>query len=129
MCQERATYYAALESAQEGTCDITPWLAWFLGCVTRAMQNAETTIDLALRASRFWARLAGAPLNDRQRKVLRKLVDAGPDGFAGGLSNANYRAMTKASHATAARDLAELVEMGALWKSGGGRSVRYGVVW
>lgn len=56
---------------------------------------------------------------------MKKLLEAGSDGFEGGLSNKKYRGMTRASQATVARDLAELVTMGALLKVGAGRSVRY----
>lgn len=125
MRKEHQGYYAALESAQKGTCDITAWLLWFLGCFSHAIDLAEHSMDKASQVARFWQRFEGARFNDRQRKVLQKLLEAGPDGFEGGLSNKKYRGMTKASHATAARDLAELVEMGVLVKTGAGRSVRY----
>lgn len=49
----------------------------------------------------------------------------GPDGFAGGLSAGNYRTITGASLASATRDLADLVERGALIRSGERRYARY----
>ena len=49
----------------------------------------------------------------------------GPHGFKGGLSAENYIAITKATRATATRDLTDLVEKGALVKTGELRHTRY----
>lgn len=49
----------------------------------------------------------------------------GPDGFEGGLSALNYRTITDAASATATRDLAELVELGALVRIGERCYARY----
>lgn len=50
-------------------------------------------------------------LNERQKKVLGRVFAEGPEGFIGGLSAENYKAMTKTSRATTTRDLALLVEL------------------
>ncbi len=49
----------------------------------------------------------------------------GPDGFKGGLSAENYIAITGTSRATTTRDLRDLVEMGALDRTGERRHTRY----
>jgi Fic family protein len=49
----------------------------------------------------------------------------GIDGFRGGLSAENYVTISKASRATATRDLQDLVEKGALTRSGELRYTRY----
>lgn len=125
---ERQDYYGALEAAQRGRLDVTAWLEWFLGAFARALEGAELAVDKALAVRDFWQRLSGKEVNARQHKVLSKLLEAEPSGFEGGLSNKNYRAMTKTSQATATRDLAQLVEWGVLRRRGEGRSVRYEVV-
>ncbi len=51
------------------------------------------------------------------------MMAEGSDGFAGGLSAHTYRTITDA--ATATRDLAELVELGALERVGERRYARY----
>ncbi len=38
------------------------------------------------------------------------MLDAGPDGFEGGMTNKKYARLTKTSPATAQRDLSDLVE-------------------
>ena len=125
---DRQAYYDALEAAQKGTCDITNWLLWFLECFSRAIDISEHAIEKSGQVTQFWLRFKDAPFNQRQKKMLQKLLEADPDGFEGGLSNKKYRGMTKTSQATAARDLTELVNLGALKKVGGGRNVRYEIV-
>lgn len=125
MCKTRKTYYTALEQAQKGTCDITAWLLWFMGCFSQALEGAQAAIATARQAGLFWQKLEGVQLHPRQRKVLGKLLEAEPEGFKGGLTNRKYRSMTRTSQVTAARDLSGLVACGALCRTGAGRSVRY----
>ena len=56
----------------------------------------------------------------RSQMVVDPAAAAGPDGFRGGLRAANYRTITDAAPATATRDLAELVALGAMRKEGNG---------
>ena len=130
IAKERDGYYSALESTQRGSGDLTPWLAWFLGCLARAMTLALADMEVVLLKARFWASHAGSSLTERQRKVLNRLLDAGPGGFEGGMTTRKYGAIAKASRATAQRELSELVEHGVLRKRpGGGRSTAYDLVW
>jgi len=46
------------------------------------------------------------------------------DGWKGGLGAENYMSITKVSRATATRDLRDLVELGALIRSGERRHTR-----
>lgn len=111
-----------LESKQKGELDITPWLLWFIACLDRAFDGAEAILASALRKTRFWESVADQPLNQRQRKVINRLLD----GFEGKLTNAKWAAMTKASADTALRDINDLVQRGILVKDpAGGRSTSY----
>jgi Fic family protein len=49
----------------------------------------------------------------------------GIDGFKGGLSAENYITIAQTSRATATRDLQDLVEKGALIRTGERRHTRY----
>jgi Fic family protein len=119
---ERGAYYAMLEATQKGDLDITPWLSWFIGCLNRAFDNAEGMLDKVLRKARFWEAMTGQPLNERQRKVLNRVLD----GFEGKLTNAKWAALSKTSSDTALRDITDLVQRGVLTKEpGGGRSTSY----
>lgn len=64
-------------------------------------------------------------LNPRQEKALLRMFPEGPNGFKRGLSAENYISITKTSRATATRDLADLVQKNALFKTGELRSTRY----
>lgn len=122
---ERKAYYDALEGAQKGDADITGWLLWFLGCLDRAFDGAETILASVMRKARFWEVIAGQPLNDRQRKVINRLLD----GFDGKLTNAKWAALAKTSSDTALRDINDLVGRGILIKDeAGGRSTSYSLM-
>lgn len=128
--QERQDYYAVLERTQKGNGDVTDWLEWFVGGVDRAMTRSGGLLGRVLGKAEFWRRYGAVPLSERQRKVLNKLLDAGPEGFEGGLTNRKYVGMTKTTRATAQRDLADLVGKGMLNpKPGGGRSASYEIAW
>jgi Fic family protein len=97
-------------------------LEWFLGCLLRAIQGAEVTLAQVLAKARFWQHWAGVPMNDRQIRLLNKLLD----GFDGNLTSSKWAAIAKCSQDTALRDISDLVERGVLKKSdASGRSTRY----
>jgi Fic family protein len=39
--EEHGDYYGILERTQKGAADITAWMDWFLGCLTRATGGAQ----------------------------------------------------------------------------------------
>jgi Fic family protein len=120
--QEREDYYAILEQTQQGSMDITPWMDWFLGCLGRAIEEAQHTLASVLDKTRFWESIATVQLNERQRKVLNLLFD----GIEGKLTTSKWAKLTKCSQDTAARDIAFLMEHGILERNpGGGRSTSY----
>jgi len=122
---ERNDYYEILERTQKGSLDITAWLLWFLGCLDRAFTGAEGVVGNVLRKARFWEQLSGEKLNERQTKVLNRLLD----GFDGKLTSSKWALLTKSSQDTAGRDIDDLVRRGVLMKNpGGGRSTSYSLV-
>jgi Fic family protein len=119
-------YYDALNAAQRGDGEVTPWLAWFVDAFARACSTTAALIDGALDRSRFWVERRDLPFNARQRKVLGRMLEAGPGGFEGGLTTRKYQGMTGASRATATRDITELVASGVLVRGrAAGRSTYY----
>lgn len=127
--RNRDAYYSILERTQRDGLDVTPWLVWHLEQISLACELAGETVAHVLAKARFWLRHQAAPINDRQRKAINLLLDAGPGGFAGGMNTRKYVSLTRASRATAYRELADLVEKGCLIPSGGGRSVSYQIRW
>ena len=123
--RERKAYYDILERTQKQSLDVTEWLAWFLETLHRAVDEAQHTLDAVLAKTRFWQRWAApgsAPLNERQVKLVNRLLD----GFEGKLTSSKWAAIAKCSPDTALRDITDLLARGALRKSdAGGRSTSY----
>jgi len=127
---ERDEYYEVLEHANKGNVGITEWLKWFLECMSRAILRSNELLSNIMQKARFWKHHAQTELNDRQRKAINRLLEAGPGGFVGGMTNRKYAGMTHISRATAQRELADLVGKGILRPNlGGGRSASYDLVW
>jgi len=122
---QRSAYYDILEETQKGTTEITPWLAWFLDCLRGAIDGAETLLGGVMAKARFWDKLKGVSLNERQRKVLNRLLD----GFEGRLTTSKWAKLTKSSQDTATRDIQNLIVRGILERSAeGGRSTSYSLI-
>ena len=122
--RERKAYYDMLERTQKGSLDVTDWLAWFLATLHRSVDEAQNTLDTVLTKARFWQHFAGTPMNERQVKLINKLLD----GFDGKLTSSKWAAIAKCSPDTALRDINELLAHGLLRKSeSGGRSTSYEV--
>ena len=121
--RERKQYYDSLESSQRGGMDITLWLEWFLGCLDRALENAQENLQAILHKARIWEWInQDGPVNERQHAVINRLLD----GFEGKLSSSKYAKLAKCSPDTALRDINELVARDILIKeAGGGRSTGY----
>ena len=120
--RERRTYYEILERTQKGALEITPWLEWFLACLRRAVDGAETTLAAVFRRASVWNRANRHALNARQRAILNRLLD----GFEGRLTSGKYAKLAKCSQDTALRDIRELMEFGILRQGKeGGRSTGY----
>ena len=120
-------YYEALNDAQRGDGEITLWLGWFLQTFCTACTSTSRLIDDALARARFWSEHNTKEVNERQRKVLNKMLDAGPGSFEGGMTNRKYVSMTQSASATATRELTDLTAKGLLVQKGAGRSVRYDI--
>lgn len=120
--RERSAYYDILERTQRRSMDVTEWLAWFIETLHRAVNHAQHTLDAVLVKTRFWQQWASTPLNERQVKLLNKLLD----GFEGKLTSSKWAAIAKCSPDTALRDITDLLVRGVLRKTAaGGRSSSY----
>lgn len=120
--KERKGYYNILEQTQKGTLDITKWLEWFLHCLLNALEGSEEILEKVLQKHRFWTRHAITQLNDRQIKLINKLLD----GFHGKLTTGKWAKIAKCSNDTALRDIQDLLEKEILIKdAAGGRGTNY----
>jgi Fic family protein len=91
--QERSAYYEILERTHKAEMDVTPWMEWFLACLGRAIDGAQTVLSAVLAKAKFWERIRSVAINDRQKLVLNKLLD----GFEGKLTTTKYAKITKSS--------------------------------
>ncbi len=120
--RDRSGYYDVLERRQKGTLDITEWIDWYLTRLGRAIAGSAEILENVLAKARFWKAHEAAPLNERQRMMLTRLLD----GFEGKLTSSKWAKLMKCSQDTALRDVTELVELKILAKeSAGGRSTSY----
>ena len=120
--RDRKTYYKILEETQKGSLDITRWLIWFLQTLGKSIDNSEEVLSSVINKHRFWSKNAKKIKNERQKKVLNKLLS----GFTGNLTTKKWARITKCSHDTALRDIQDLINKGILRKSqAGGRSTNY----
>jgi Fic family protein len=129
--EERDEYYDILERcSKSGSADVTKWLVWFVECYQRAVQKSDKIIGNVLAKADFWQEHTQAELNERQKKVLNRMLDAGPGGFEGGLTTRKYVSMTKTSRATAFREISDMIGKKVLHQlPGKGRSVHYDLIW
>ena len=119
---ERKAYYEILEATQKGDLDITRWLEWFLDCLGRAIDRAETILATVLNKARFWERFDKVEFNNRQREMINRLLN----GFEGKLTSSKWANLSKCSQDTASRDIEDLIRRKVLVKdSAGGRSTSY----
>jgi Fic family protein len=125
--EERKQYYEILELTQRDGIDVTGWLAWFLECLTRAIDKANNLTEAVLAKEVFWRNLRqrSVGLSERQEKIINRLLD----GFQGKLTTEKWAKLAKISHDTALRDIQDLIGKGILkQEDGGGRSTAYVLV-
>lgn len=121
----REAYYDALKQAQRSN-DVSEWIRYFIRTLLEAQTLTETLVEFVLKKTQFFDRFRER-FSERQAKVIRRILQAGPDGFEGGINARKYKNLTEVSKATATRDLQDLVVKGALRPLGSGRSARYEV--
>lgn len=132
----RNEYYQQLENHQRcelidhqgivdesNSLDLTKWIIWFLSMVEIAAIDAKKEFERVMQTTRFWQKKQFTVFNARQQKVVTQLLET--TDFSDGISRKKYKALTKTTDATAARDIGDLVEKEILVPIGEGRSRRY----
>ncbi|SKB41167.1 Fic family protein [Sphingobacterium nematocida] len=124
--KNKTQYYNALKSAQS-TLEISAWIEYFAKVILEAQIEAKLLVEFIVKKAKFFDKFK-AQLNERELKAINRMFASGVEGFEGGMTAKKYVVITKASKATATRDLQHLSEIGALSLLGAGRSVRYELV-
>ena len=123
--KERKGYYEILEKTQKGNLDITEWITWFLNCLINALKSTDSILRQVLFKADFWNKHSKTIINERQRKLINKLLD----GFDGKLTSSKWAKIAKCSKDTAIRDINDLINKNILRKEpAGGRSTNYELI-
>lgn len=129
--KEKKAYYLMLDKTTNlivnREYDFTQWIGWHLEMIKNSMIASQKQVAYLIQKTRFWDKHRGDNLNERQLKVLNKILDMGSENFEGGLKTKKYQAITKTSTATAARDVKELLKKGCIEQIEGtkGRNTSY----
>lgn len=133
--KDKKNYYGALEKTNKimnnKNFDFTDWILWHTNMINSAINISLENIQTVVNKTKFWDKARNLNLNEKQTKVLNKLLDAGKGNFEGGLTNKKYRGITATTQVTASRHIKELVDKGLLQEieGHGGRSTCYDIVW
>lgn len=119
----KKNYYGAIEDHNKSL-ELTDWLVYFGNTILSAQENTLNIIEFLISKARFFDRFADS-LNERQKKVVKKIFDAGHEGFIGGLSADNYIRIALTSASTATRDLSDLVSKQIVLKTGNLKGSKY----
>ena len=126
----RDEYYKILEDVQRCRVSVTEWYLWFIRCLSASVEHSRDIIANVFMRADFWNQHAQAQLNARQKKVLNRILEAGPGNFTGGLTTRKYVSIAKTSRATAFREIADMLSKKLLRQlPGKGRSVHYDLLW
>ena len=126
---KRKEYYQTLDSTcVKENLDISLWVDWFVKVLTESIDKTLLRVEVVKTKSKFWDKHINTKLNDRQKKVVFKMLSYLPQEFEGGMKSSKYMSITKTTRVTASRDLADLVQKGVVKSHGNGRSVFYTLI-
>lgn len=126
----RSDYYKILENVQRCRLDVTEWFLWFIRCVTVSIEDSRDIIAGVFMKVDFWNQHSHDELNERQSKVINRMLEAGRGNFTGGITTRKYVSIAKTSRATAFREISDMLNKKILRQlPGKGRSVHYDLIW
>ncbi len=116
-------YYQALEDSNKSNV-IDGWLNYCTDMILDAQKNTMAKVTFIMQKGKFLSHYKNQ-INHRQEKALLRIFNEGIDGFKGGLSAKNYRAITKSAISTTTSDLNDLVQKGMFTRTGLRKTTRY----
>ncbi len=124
--KNRKEYYEILDIVCKQTNqDITLWIEWFVKLLENSLDETLSKVEMIQIKTKFWDKHINTRLNDRQKKVILKMLSFLPQKFEGGMRVNKYMSLTKSKRLTASRDIFDLVEKGIFESFGQGRGVFY----
>ncbi|MBQ9726762.1 MAG: Fic family protein [Kiritimatiellae bacterium] len=121
--RHRRAYYDEINVASH-TLDWTSWAGFFVPVLTDLLESFVAAMRFVAAKRDYLARFESS-FAERARKVVLRMFEDGEAGAKAGLSAAKWMRMAKVSKPTATRDLAELVQSGAIVPDGTGPQTRY----
>jgi Fic family protein len=116
-------YYDAI-ARQNTTLNLNDWTLYFADLIIEAQRTTLAYMEFILQKARF-TQQHEHQLHERQWRVVERVLRAGVEGFAQGLTVKKYIRLSGASRATATRDLQHLVEQEVFIRTGETQSTRY----
>ncbi len=127
--QKRKEYYSVLDKVcTQINQDISLWIQWFIKLLEESIDSTLVEIETVTVKAKFWDKYRETKLNDRQKKVILKMLFFLPEEFEGGMRVQKYMSITKTTRLTASRDLSDLLSKGIMLSHGKGRGVYYSLV-
>ncbi len=129
--QDKKGYYDTLEKSQNlfynRAFEFTKWVLWHTNMIHSAIEISLEQIEIITQKTKFWDRARDYTLNERQRKVIHKILNIGMENFKGGLSTKKYAKIVNTSIPTAKRDITILLNYGLIEKveESAGRNTQY----
>jgi Fic family protein len=107
--------------------DFTTWIAWHMDTLIKALQKSLQDVKFIVKKTKFWDRHRDKKLNDRQVKVIEKMINDLSQELPSILTTKQYKEITQTLQLTASRDIKNLLDQGVVQKveGKGGRSVSY----
>jgi Fic family protein len=127
--KNRKEYYKILDRVcRDKNQDITLWVDWFVKLLEDSIDETLLKVESIQIKAKFWDKHIKTNLNDRQKKVILKMLSYLPNKFDGRMRVKKYMSLTKSQRVTASRDLIDLVEKNIFSSYGKGRGVYYELI-
>lgn len=127
--KKRKEYYEVLDKVcTHSNQDINIWIEWFVKLLEESIDDTLLKVEVVKSKAKFWDKHINTKLNDRQKKVILKILSYLPEEFEGGMKVQKYMNITKSTRQTSSRDLIDLVNKNIMQSHGMGRGVYYTLV-
>lgn len=126
---KRKEYYQVLDNTcKNKNLNINEWMKWNINLYEESISSSLDKVNTVKIITNFYSKLQDKKLNDRQKKVIQKMLILLPEEFEGGMKVKKYMSITKSTRVTANRDLTNLVEQNIMEKHGLARATFYTLV-
>lgn len=116
---DRPAYYAALQTVDPETIDVTEWLEYFTDGVSDSMKTVREKVLGLSKDVKILKERGQVALNDRQMRIVEFIIKKGK------ITNRDIRSMFNLSNRAALDEIYKLMDLNVLKQEGSGHSVHY----